>query len=943
MRRARRLCDDGLIDGSAPLKATTVSYSLNLEEVELIDGSKISTTLSKAGSPDLSFEVVILEDGVLRFVVDELQPIKERYRVKDVVIEDNLILATEGISLSKGEDFAKIKLWDTHVLHLTATPFRAELLNSSEEVVLQLNSRDLLSLEPMRHREDAFKRPLCCGCFPIGGSKSQSLPAKGDWEESWGRGAEKVVDSKPDGPSAVSLDLAFPASRGLYGLPERASLSTALADTSGKGGATSGSEPYRLFNADVFAYPIGSSKGLYGCVPMVLGRGKRQPFLACFWNNASDTFVDVVTDPVDDGEKDCSPTKTVHFISESGVADLFVMLGPSVEDVYRQYAVLTGFPPLPPIFALGLHQSRWNYFSEDEVVEVDFGYEVVGVPLDSIWLDIEHTLDKRYLEWDENKFPDPSRLHARLGSRGRKLVTIADPHLKADAGYSLYREANEHNMLVIGSKGTPFKGQCWPGESTWLDFASPEVRAWWTQVVANSLLSTNLWIDMNEPAAFEPTEKSLPKDVLHVDGVEHRHLHNLYGFYMQMASYDALRVRGSNDERPFLLSRSFFAGSQRFGAVWTGDNESSWSHLRASIPMLLSLNMCGISFCGADVGGYFKDPPPDLFLRWVQLGAFLPFFRIHSHKDTQPREIFKQDSDLIPLFREAVQRRYSLLPYWYTLFYTASTTGLPVIRPLWMMFPDCPLIGDEETAFMVGDALLVAPIVEEDQTQSLTIPLPTLEEDGVDCWFDLSPPHRRIRASDSDPFLLTPLPLSAGIPAFIRAGKILPLLNSVEGASSTEDLKTSGLAIIVALNGLQEAVGTLFQDDQVSFKYQTENALVLRSLKMSNGILKATSINSEESKYHSRTLVERIVILNVAKAPLGALVTMTTVREQTSRSDTPEEREGNVIHSRSTVAVMTRKFTTQKTVPLIYDKDAQSVVVKGLAVEASFDWDLKLL
>ena len=208
-----------------------------------------------------------------------------------------------------------------------------------------------------------------------------------------------MVDSKPDGPSAVGLDLSFPACRGLYGLPERACATTALSDTSG-------SEPYRLFNADVFAYSIGEPKALYGCVPMLLARSQRQPLLACFWNNASDSFIDILTEETTDVDNAAaaedsydsnasaganhpklalSPTKTAHFISEAGVIDLFVMLGPSVEEVYRQYAVLTGYPPLPPIFALGLHQSRWNYFSEDEVVEVDFGKLVVHYVVLSIY------------------------------------------------------------------------------------------------------------------------------------------------------------------------------------------------------------------------------------------------------------------------------------------------------------------------------------------------------------------------------------------------------------------------------------------------------------------------------------------------------------------------------------------------------------------------------
>ena len=252
---------------------------------------------------------------------------------------------------------------------------RLDLFNASDEVLLQLNSRDLLRLEPLRSREEAFGQPVCCGCFPVGGKK-RSKPAKGDWEESWisAEDARQFHDTKPDGPSAVGLDLTFPACRGLHGLAERA-FDTALADTAG-------GEPYRLFNADIYAYPVNHPRGLYGSVPMVLARGARQPLLACFWHNASDTFVDVHTDVrggvvTDDEEK--TSTKNVHFISECGVVDLFVMLGPATEDVYRQYAVLTGFPPLPPIFALGLHQSRYSYLSEDEVVEVDFGRQLVGI------------------------------------------------------------------------------------------------------------------------------------------------------------------------------------------------------------------------------------------------------------------------------------------------------------------------------------------------------------------------------------------------------------------------------------------------------------------------------------------------------------------------------------------------------------------------------------
>jgi len=442
---------------------------------------------------------------------------------------------------------------------------------------------------------------------------------------------------------------------------------------------------------------------------------------------------------------------------------------------------------------------------------------------------------------------------------------------------------------------------------------------------------------MNEPAVFNGPEHTAPKDALHYENVEHRHLHNLYGFYMQMASFEALKSNSVESLRPFLLTRSFFAGSQRYGAVWTGENIADWNHLKKSISMVLALSLAGIPFSGADVGGFSKDPSPELFIRWVQLGAFLPFFRIHSQKGSAPRELFKQDDAHVPIFKLAVETRYSLLPYWYSHFHASSKSGMPVVRPLWMEFPTCPLVQNNETAFMVGDAILVCPVLEE-KLDRLGVPLPM--EDNADFWFTLNPPHSRVPANSNEAFDVDDITLHH-IPAFIRAGRIVPMHKSVVGTSTVE-LRTIGLKIVVALNNLEEAEGSLFQDDEVSFKYLTDKTFVHRNIKMSNNTLKSVSA-SEDAKFQSKVQIHEVVILGIQKPPMGALVTLTSIREQTSRSEAPESREGNVIHTRSSVAVMTRKFTTQKTVPFTYDKDAQSVLIKGLNIEASYDWDIKFL
>lgn len=253
---------------------------------------------------------------------------------------------------------------------------------------------------------------------------------------------------------------------------------------------------------------------------------------------------------------------------------------------------------------------------------------------------------------------------------GRKLVTIVDPHIKRDDQYSVHHEATQKGLYIKTKDGKQdFDGWCWPGSSSYLDFTSPHVREWWAQQFrldkyVGSSLDLFIWNDMNEPSVFNGPEVSMPKDALSLSGVEHREWHNLYGLYMQMATQQGLidralplsstpsllsslqaAVRSNNipesqKPRPFVLTRSFWAGSQRYGAMWTGDNLARWDHLEIAAPMLLSINLAGLSFAGADVGGFMGDPSAELFTRWFQSGAFTPFFRGHAHHDTKRRVSF---------------------------------------------------------------------------------------------------------------------------------------------------------------------------------------------------------------------------------------------------------------------------------------------------------------
>ncbi|CAM9676465.1 unnamed protein product [Discosporangium mesarthrocarpum] len=494
---------------------------------------------------------------------------------------------------------------------------------------------------------------------------------KGLWEETF----DGHPDSKPHGPTSVGVDISFPGSRNVYGIPEHAS-SMSLKCTRGEGAPYS--EPYRLYNLDVFEYQLDVPSALYGSIPLMLSHRAGGVTVGAFWLNPTETFIDV--EDVEDGPGALGAgaeaevvmgkkTKKTHWISEGGALDLVMLPGPTPREVFRQYSDVSGKPDLPPLFSLGLHQCRWNYKDEKDVLAVDAGFEEFDFPYDVIWLDIEHTHGKRYFTWDKALFPDPKRMIDKVAAHGRRMVTIVDPHIKRDNSYAIHKEATAKGYYIKDKDGKDFDGWCWPGQSSYLDFTDEKVRTWWASRFAldkyeGSTLDLYTWNDMNEPSVFNGPEVSMKKDCLNLQGVEHRHWHNTYGMLMQRATAEGLVARTPDKNlRPFVLSRAFFAGSQRWGAVWTGDNAARWDHLAISSPMLLTLGLTGLPFVGADVGGFFGDPSPELFLRWMQ-ATYQPFFRNHAHHDSRRREPWVQGDPWTELVRAAVLARYSLLPYW---------------------------------------------------------------------------------------------------------------------------------------------------------------------------------------------------------------------------------------------------------------------------------------
>lgn len=591
------------------------------------------------------------------------------------------------------------------------------------------------------------------------GDASIASQEDGLWEERWGG----HLDSKPNGPQSISMDLTLTGNV-LYGIPEHA---TKMSLHSTRGDGARYSEPYRLYNLDVFEYDLDVPMSLYGSIPVMLVQGTQGGTLGVFSANPTELFVDIENPDV------VNEKRRSQWISESGILDLFFLQGDKPLDLHFKYATLTGGQELPPLFSLGYHQCRWNYKDEIDVAQVESKFEELDFPYDVLWLDIEHTDGKRYFTWDKSAFPTPIDMQNSLAKHGRKMVTIIDPHIKIDNNYHVHSQAKSGGFYIKKANGNEdFDGWCWPGSSSYLDFTSSKVRDYWASLFAydkyiGSTPSLYTWNDMNEPSVFNGPEVSMHKDMLSLDGHEHRYWHNLYGFYQQMATALGLVQRNKlQNDRPFVLSRAFFAGSQRYGAIWTGDNRASWDHLEISTPMLLTQGLAGLPFSGADVGGFFGNPDEELLIRWYQSGAYQPFFRAHAHIDSKRREPWLFSKEALQIIKQAVVTRYTYLPFIYTLFDQAATQGSPIMRALWTEFPLDRNVWSLDDQFLLGGDILLKPVVQPNVISS-SVYLPR----GI--WYSLMSNnlYTIYQSTGGEVSVASPLHV---IPAFQRGGSIIP-------------------------------------------------------------------------------------------------------------------------------------------------------------------------
>ncbi|MBL0868976.1 MAG: DUF5110 domain-containing protein [Phycisphaerales bacterium] len=585
-----------------------------------------------------------------------------------------------------------------------------------------------------------------------------------------------------------------------------------------------------LWNTDAYGYdPTNAS--LYQSHPWIFGV---RPDGTAFGILADTTWRTVI---------DLNGAITIT--AEGNAFPLYIVDRATPQEVCTALMELTGPMPLPPRWAIGYHQCRYSYYPEARVREIANEFRTRRIPCDVIWFDIDYMDGYRVFTFDKNSFPDVPKLNADLGKMGFSNIWMIDPGVKYEKGYFVSDQMVEKGYDVKNAKGETFVGAVWPGNCIFPDYTSEKVRGWWAGLYKDFMATgiDGVWNDMNEPAVFAVASKTMPEDNQHRGGTyssgpgiqpqivtpgPHARFHNVYGMLMAQGTYEGIMTTNPT-KRPFVLTRAGYLGSHRYAATWTGDNSASWFDLETSIPMAINLGLSGQPFAGPDIGGFNGNGPGNFesrgkhFARWMGVGALLPFSRGHTGKGNIDKEPWAFGPEVEKACRLALERRYRLLPYFYTLFREASVKGLPVVRPVFFADPKDMALRSEDDCFLIGSDVLVVPQLMPDGTRTPVLPR------GV--W-------RKVEIVNENNH--------PDLPELrIREGAIVPLGPIVQ---YHDEKPLDPLTLLVSLDTRGQATGTLYEDAGDGFEYQKGQYLLTTWQAKQEGDKVTVSISKAEGQ-----------------------------------------------------------------------------------------------
>jgi len=551
--------------------------------------------------------------------------------------------------------------------------------------------------------------------------------------------------------------------------------------------------------------------------------------------------------------------------------------------------------------SLGYHFAKWEQNSAHQIVERNHDFSKFGFPVDVFWFDSEYAQDYNYGEFDHTRFSmdDVMHMNNQVHGSGRRFVIAADPHIHASKDYFMYKEGlarqgklvDEHhisNLFVRGPDAQkPFEGESRAGKSVWVDFLNDSACDYWKDLFHPSVFKgTNymygVWNDMNEPSVFKSAEDhtkvGMPSNNTHMtsdgDVLQHRWIHNAYGALQQRATFQGLLRRDRGQQRPFLLSESFFFGSQRYGTVAAGQNHSQFDSVELSVNSMLSLGVSGIVNAGFDVPGWAGVPEDDLFVQWYQLGVYYPFFRANSKKGFEMREPWLQSPRVQRAALAAIKQRYAQSHYMYNAFFESSRTGVPIVRPMWYEFPQDEMTFDLNHQFMFGNDILVSPKIGhpcvEDaiagSTTEIEVYLPPTQQ-----WYDI---YSKLEVDSHDDIHIRHIG-DAEQGTFVRGGSILPVLNFNDNAESLLQAIEDPIRLEIYADTMgkhPEAHGHLYLDDGENHNNRHHERTQVRYDYDGKLISVTKSIGDENLYANAATkIIDEVMIFGVEKAPKRVL------------------------------------------------------------------------
>ncbi len=553
---------------------------------------------------------------------------------------------------------------------------------------------------------------------------------------------------------------------------------------------------YVMWNQDPAGFDA-SSDPLYQSVPFFIALRQGRAYGLFFDNTFRSSFDMGAEDP-----------DMYSFGAEGGEMNYYFFAGPTPRQVVARFTELVGRIPLPPRWSLGYIQSRYSYYPESKVRFIAENFRERGIPCDAIFLDIDYMDGFRIFTWDKSRFPDPRKMMTDLRRQGFRIIAIVDPYVKVDPDFWVYQQGVANGYFLKKPDGTIFTGKGWPGASAFPDYASAKVREWWGALFKEQMEQgiSGFLTDMNEPTvlADHGLPKTLDLDIMHSTDFgrrPHAEIHNVYGMLETLATRDGM-LHVHPNERPLIITRATYAGGQRYAAEWSGDNWGTWDHLRLSMPMLINMGLSSFQFSGADIGGIFPVPSPELYARWLQSGTLTPFCWTHSVGPGN-LEPWAFGNRLEEINRNSIKLRYHLLPYIYTAFWQASETGIPIMRPLLLDYPGDWQAVEKNDEYLFGDDLLVAPITKDyDLGRQVYLPR------GV--WYNYWTDHRY--AGPANVAVNAPM---ERMPLFVRGGAIIPSQQDME---YTDQAPIDPLTFDVYPDGTSS--GPYYEDDGISFDYQ---------------------------------------------------------------------------------------------------------------------------